>query len=119
MDDLSKAELGMKKTQEETGIIMLEPQSRAMLEGITALHAQVAVKEAQVQAMRSFATDENPDLKRAESELAAMRSELSRLKPAKSATPLLILTCARFRKKVWLTCAPSANSSIVRPSMKP
>jgi uncharacterized protein involved in exopolysaccharide biosynthesis len=83
MDDLSKAELGMKKTQEETGIIMLEPQSRAMLEGITALHAQVAVKEAQVQAMRSFATDENPDLKRAESELAAMRSELSRLEAGK------------------------------------
>lgn len=83
MDDLSKAELGMKKTQEQTGIIMLEPQSRAMLEGITALHAQVAVKEAQVQAMRSFATDENPDLKRAESELGAMRSELARLEAGK------------------------------------
>jgi len=83
MDDLSKAELGMKKTQEETGILMLEPQSRAMLEGLASLHGQVAVKEAQVQAMRSFAADENPDLKRAESELAAMRIELSRLEAGK------------------------------------
>ena len=83
MDDLSRAEEGMKKTQEQTGIIMLEPQSRAMLEGIASLHAQVAVKEAQVQAMRSFATDENPDLKRAESELGAMRSELARLEAGK------------------------------------
>lgn len=82
-DDLSRAELGMKKTQEQTGIIMLEPQSRAMLEGIATLHGQVAAKEAQVQAMRSFATDENPDLKRAESELAALRSELSRLEAGK------------------------------------
>lgn len=82
-DELSKAELGMKKTQEQTGIIMLEPQSRAMLEGIATLHGQVAAKEAQVQAMRSFATDENPDLKRAESELGAMRSELARLEAGK------------------------------------
>ncbi len=78
-DDLSRAEEAMKKTQERTGILLLEPQSRAMLEGLADLHAQIAVKEAQVQAMRSFATEENPDLKRAQSELAAMKSELSRL----------------------------------------
>jgi len=78
-EELSQAELNMKKTQEETGILMLEPQSRAMIEGLATLQGQVAVKEAQVESMRSFATDENPDLKRAESELAAMKSELSKL----------------------------------------
>ena len=83
MDELSKAELGMKKTQEETGILMLEPQSMAILQGLAGLHAQVAVKEAEVQAMRSFATDENPDLKRAESQLAALKSELSRVEAGK------------------------------------
>jgi len=82
-DELSKAEMAMKKTQEQTGILMLEPQSRAMIESLAGLQAQVAVKEAQVESMRSFATDENPDLKRAESELSSMKAELSRMQSGK------------------------------------
>jgi tyrosine-protein kinase Etk/Wzc len=82
-DELSKAEMAMKKTQEQTGILMLEPQSKAMIEGLAGLQAQIAVKEAQVESMRSFATDENPDLKRAESELSSMKAELSRMQSGK------------------------------------
>jgi uncharacterized protein involved in exopolysaccharide biosynthesis len=77
-DDLSKAELELKQTQLTTGVLQLDSQSKAMLEGFMTLRAQVAAKEAQVESMRSFATPENPDLLRAENELGALRGQLSR-----------------------------------------
>jgi tyrosine-protein kinase Etk/Wzc len=79
MDDLANAEQALKQTQEQTGLIMLDPQSRAMIESLSSLRAQVAAKEVQVQAMRSFATPENPDLVRAEQELAALRDQQAKL----------------------------------------
>jgi len=78
-EDLSKAELAMKKTQEDTGVILLEPQSRAMIESLSSLQGRIAAKETQVQAMRTFATEENPALKTAQSELTALKVELARL----------------------------------------
>ncbi|HEX5434899.1 MAG TPA: GNVR domain-containing protein [Candidatus Angelobacter sp.] len=82
-DNLAQAELDMKKVQEKTGLLMPEPQAQAMLEGVAGLQAQVAVQEAEVQSMRSFATDDNPDLKRAESQLAALKAELTRMQSGK------------------------------------
>lgn len=79
MDDLANAELALKKTQEKTGLILLDPQSRAMIEALSSLRAQIASKQVQLQAMQSFATAENPDLVRAQGELAALRDQLARL----------------------------------------
>jgi uncharacterized protein involved in exopolysaccharide biosynthesis len=78
-DDLASAELALKQTQEKTGLILLDSQSRAMIESLSALRARVAAQEVQVQSMRSFATPENPDLVRAEQELFALRGQLARL----------------------------------------
>ena len=79
MDDLSAAEVGLKQTQEKTGMIMLTPQATAIIEEVTSLRAGIAAKEVEVQAMRSFATAENPDLMRAEQEVAAMQVQLRKL----------------------------------------
>ncbi|HEY1939981.1 MAG TPA: Wzz/FepE/Etk N-terminal domain-containing protein [Candidatus Angelobacter sp.] len=87
-DELSNAEEGLKKTQETTGIIQLDNQSKAMIESLTTLHAQVAAKEAELQAMRSYAAPENPDLVRTQNELAAMRGELSRIEAGQAGTSL-------------------------------
>jgi uncharacterized protein involved in exopolysaccharide biosynthesis len=78
-DQLATAEQALKATQESTGIIQLDSQAKAAIESISNLRAQIATKEAQVQSMRSFATSENPDLIRAQQELAALRVELARL----------------------------------------
>lgn len=87
-DELANAEQALRKTQETTGIIQLDNQSKAMIESLTTLHAQVAGKEVQVQAMRAYATPENPDLVRAQNELAAMRGELSRIEAGQGGTSL-------------------------------
>ncbi len=77
-DELATAELSLKQTEESTGIIQLDSQSKVMLQAYADLRAQVGLKQVQVQSMRSFATAENPDLLRAEQELKALQSQLGR-----------------------------------------
>lgn len=78
-DDLANAEVAFKQTEEKTGLILLDSQSKAMISSLTSLRAAIAAKEVQVQAMRSFATSENPDMVMAEQELATMRAQLERV----------------------------------------
>jgi tyrosine-protein kinase Etk/Wzc len=75
MDDLANAEVALKQTQEKTGLILLDAQSRAIIETLTSLRARVAAKEVEIRAMQSFAAPGNPDLARAEQELAALRAQ--------------------------------------------
>lgn len=84
MDDLATAEVALKQTQEKTGMIMLTPQATAIIEEVTSLRAGIAAKEVEIQAMHSFATSENPDLVRAEQEVAAMKVQLSKLEHGKA-----------------------------------
>jgi len=77
-EDLANAEQELKETEEKTGIIEMSSQARVMLEAYAELRAQVTAKEVQIQAMRSFATSDNPDLIRAEQELAALRTQVGR-----------------------------------------
>jgi uncharacterized protein involved in exopolysaccharide biosynthesis len=78
-DDLATAELALKETQEKTGLILLDPQSRAMIEAVASLRGRISAQEILVQSMRSFATQENPDLVLAEQQLGAMKAQLGRL----------------------------------------
>ena len=77
-EELANAEQSLKQTQEKTGMIQLDSQAKAMIEAMVRLRSQVASKEAQVQAMRIAATDKNPALMRAESELASLRAQQAR-----------------------------------------
>jgi tyrosine-protein kinase Etk/Wzc len=76
-DELATAELSLKRTEESTGIIQLDSQSKVMLQTYADLRAQIGSREVQVQSMRSFATPENPDLMRAEQELNTLRGQLA------------------------------------------
>lgn len=86
--DLSVAEHAMKETQERTGIVQLDSQARVMLESYAMLQAQVTNKEIEIEAMRSYATANNPDLIRKEQELSALRAELNRYKGGLGGGPI-------------------------------
>ena len=77
--DLAQAELSLKQAEDKTGLIQPDAQSRALIDAVASTRAQVGTKEVQLQAMRTYATPNNPDLKRAEEELAGLRGQLAQL----------------------------------------
>jgi tyrosine-protein kinase Etk/Wzc len=81
-NELSVAELAMKQVEEKSGLLQPDAQGKTMIASIADLRAQVASHEVQLQTMRSYATPNNPDLKRAETELAGLRGELAKLEHA-------------------------------------
>jgi tyrosine-protein kinase Etk/Wzc len=85
-DNLAKAEEDLKRTEQKTGLVQLDTQARAAIQLIADLRAQVAAKEAQITAMRSFATGENPQLLMAEQELAGLRAQEEKMGAASEGT---------------------------------
>jgi len=67
-------------------LIQLDAQARAAIQLVAGLRAQVAAKETQISAMRSFATGENPELQMAEQELAGLRSQEEKMGAASEGT---------------------------------
>lgn len=75
---LISAELAFQQVQQQKGMIQLDSQAKAMIEGLATLRAQVAAKEVELQALRSWSTEHNPDVQLAEHELSSMQGEVSR-----------------------------------------
>lgn len=90
-DNLANAEEALKKTEQKTGLIQLDGQARAVIQSVAELRGKVAAKEVQIQAMRQFATDQNPDLQIAEQELQGLRSQLAQMGAAHDASGDLLM----------------------------
>lgn len=76
-ENLARAEEEMKQTEQRTGMIEMDGQTHAMIAAAAILRAQVAAKQVEIQAMRQFAADENPDLERARQELSSLEAQLA------------------------------------------
>jgi tyrosine-protein kinase Etk/Wzc len=77
-EQLSDAEDAMKGFQETTGTFKIDDQTAALLQGLALLKANVVAKEVQLKVMKTYAATENPDLKKAEEELNALREQLKK-----------------------------------------
>jgi uncharacterized protein involved in exopolysaccharide biosynthesis len=84
--NLAKAEEAMKGTEQSTGVLQLDSQARALIESAAVLRGQISAKEVQLQSMRSFATEDNPQYVMAERELGALRAQLAKLAGPDSGT---------------------------------
>jgi tyrosine-protein kinase Etk/Wzc len=73
---LADAEISMRNIQKKTGLIQLSGQASAIIGSIAQARAQLASREVQLQSMRTFATEENPETIRLQEEIAALRSNL-------------------------------------------
>ena len=78
-DNLSNAEQDLKKTELTTGLIQPDSQSRAMIESAAAIQGEITAKTVQMQAISSFATEDNPQMVVLKNQLSALRAQLSRL----------------------------------------
>lgn len=77
-DSLTQAEVELKKVQQATGVVQLDAQGKAAIEAVAALRAQIAAREVELAAVRTFATEQNPDYQRLIQELAGLRGQLAR-----------------------------------------
>ena len=79
-DALCSAELDLKQAQREDwpGRVP-DAQARAIIQSVADMRAQIAIHEVRLQAMRNYATAGNPDLARAEQELAGLRTQLAKM----------------------------------------
>lgn len=78
-EDLGNAEVALKETQERTGLVELKSQAEATIGAVARLRAEIAQREVQLSAMRTFATAENSDYRRVLAELGGLRNELKKL----------------------------------------
>ncbi len=78
-DNLAKAEVTARQALDQGGLVKVDDQGKAMVETTARLRGQMAVKQVQIGAMRTFAADRNPDLRLAQQELESMKRELAKI----------------------------------------
>jgi uncharacterized protein involved in exopolysaccharide biosynthesis len=78
-ENLAAAEEAMKSTQQTTGILQIDSQAKSLIDSAAILRGQIAAKEVQLQAMRSYATEDNPKMVVADQELTALKVQLGKL----------------------------------------
>lgn len=78
-DELASAEQALKAALDTNGVISVDSDSRALIETVGRLRAQISAREVQVGALEKFVTTANPEYRRAQEELNSLKSELARL----------------------------------------
>jgi capsule polysaccharide export protein KpsE/RkpR len=78
-DALEDAEVDLKKTEEQSGLIAPTGQTTVEIETIAQTQAQIAVREVQLAALRDSATEQNPEVIRLRSEIDDLQGQLARL----------------------------------------
>jgi uncharacterized protein involved in exopolysaccharide biosynthesis len=77
--NLAATEEAMKHTEQSTGVLQVDSQARSLIESAAVLHGQVVAKEVEIQGMRSYATEDNPQMVMASQQLAALKAQLAKL----------------------------------------
>lgn len=84
-NNLANAEMALKRALDTRGVVSVDIESRAMLETMGRLRAQVSAKEIELNSMGAFVTTTNPSYRRAQEELNSLRGELARLENGRPA----------------------------------
>jgi tyrosine-protein kinase Etk/Wzc len=95
-EDLAKAEIGLKESQEKTGLVQLDQQGRAMIEAVATLRAQIVAREVEISGMRAYATDNNPDFLKIQQEIYGLKSELKKLERGGGVVDDLLIPTGRI-----------------------
>jgi tyrosine-protein kinase Etk/Wzc len=79
-NDLAESEIALRNIQKNTGIIQLEGQVRGIISNVAQLEGTIAAKEVQLGSMRSFATNNNPEVIRLQQEIQGLQGQVEKLK---------------------------------------
>lgn len=76
-EKLADAEVALEKTEMKTGIIQPQGQAQAIIATIMQLRSQISATEVELEALRTSATDQNPEVITLQSQIAALRTQLA------------------------------------------
>jgi uncharacterized protein involved in exopolysaccharide biosynthesis len=77
-ESLARFETSAKQALDHGGVMKVDEQGRSLVETAARLRAQITVKEVQIGAMRTFASDRNPELILAQQELEVLKREVAK-----------------------------------------
>lgn len=81
---LANVEMELKRTLDTKGVISVDGNSKAIVETVGRLRAQISAKEIELSSLSAFITPSNADYKRVQQSLISLRSELARLENGRS-----------------------------------
>jgi tyrosine-protein kinase Etk/Wzc len=76
---LADAEVDLKKTQEQTGLIIPNGQAQVEIQSSAELHAQITGRQVELAALKQGATDQNPAVVRLQTEISGLEQQLQKL----------------------------------------
>jgi tyrosine-protein kinase Etk/Wzc len=109
---LADAEVELKKTEEQTGLISLSGQAQVEIDSIAQVRAQISSKEIELGALKQAATDQNPEVVRLQTQIDVLEQQLQKLQndsgaqqsgnvlPATAKVPELALEYVRKQREV-------------------
>jgi tyrosine-protein kinase Etk/Wzc len=78
-NDLTSAEAAFQQVQQNKGLLHLDAQSGVIIGSLANVRAQIAAKQVELEALRSYSTEHNPDVQLEEHELSALQGEAARI----------------------------------------
>jgi uncharacterized protein involved in exopolysaccharide biosynthesis len=85
-DAMADAETALKNAEQTTGLLVPAGQAEILIRSSAQLRAEIASRQVSLQAMRSYATDENPQIQSLKSEIAALQTQVEQLQAREGAT---------------------------------
>ncbi|MFZ6727581.1 GumC family protein [Undibacterium sp. MH2W] len=118
-DKMIAAESALSSGIDSHGMLSVDAQSKAVLETVARLRANISAKEIQLKAMEAFVTPNNNEYKRSNQELLGMQNELAKLENGSGSNTASKLnselhaseTASNPRK---LTAADTSNIQLLR-----
>lgn len=74
-DALITGEVALEQVQQKKGLISLDAQAKAMIESLAVIRAQIAGKEVELESLRSYSTNHNPEVQAVQRQLSALQEE--------------------------------------------
>ena len=76
---LADSEISLKEVQEKTGLIQLNSQAEAIIKAAAQLKGEIASQEVALGALRTFATENNPEYIRLQQKIIGLKGQLSKV----------------------------------------
>jgi uncharacterized protein involved in exopolysaccharide biosynthesis len=111
-DVLADAEVELKKTEEQTGLISPGGQAQLGIDSIAQVRAEISSREIELDALKQAATDQNPAVVRLQTQIDGLQQQLQKLEngsavrrpgnvlPATAKVPELALEYVRKEREV-------------------